>query len=457
MQGFDRVWTALDELPGVTAGDRFSKTTMEMVVVVAQEEVQQRTMALPRLRRKRNVAGGLFVVTAVLLGLLGYRWFHGDPNRMLIDDLPVIEHVDLYSQFQNIDFLRQLRQSLGEDDWAAGARTDPLESIEQGKQAELLAQATSPGDRRHWIDGLSPDHQLTLRTKYNRFRDFSPQHQQRLRQLNQQLISAPDAAQLQATMIQYQQWLDRQRPSWRFELREMSEESRVQAIVRQVRKSRNQIMQELTDEQIDQMVRQIQQHMPELRDRMQAEMSQKEQRYLASLDGRKRWWALLRRMTRHHSASSDALQMAILNILTEAQREQFQQLSRQDQWRNIFFWLHAGSLRNSSKNRRAEVGEQDLENFFAEELNAAQKEELLALPRDAMRKRLERIYWGMEERPGFEGPAGRPPGPPDRHFRDGRPGPPRMLPPREPIRRHDRGPQYERGPRARGPRPDARE
>jgi hypothetical protein len=130
-------------------------------------------------------------------------------------------------------------------------------------------------------------------------------------------------------------------------------------------------------------------------------------------------------------------------------------LSRQDQWRNFFFWLHAGRLRNSSKNRRAEVGEQDLENFFAEELDAAQKEELLALPRDTMRKRLERLYWGMEERSRFEKPAGRPPGPPDRHFRDGRPGPPRMHPPRDPFRRHDRGPhdrgpQYERGPRARG-------
>ena len=65
MQGFDRVWSALDELPGVTAGDRFSKTTMEMVVVAAQEEVQQRTEVLPRLRRKRNVAGGVLVVTLV--------------------------------------------------------------------------------------------------------------------------------------------------------------------------------------------------------------------------------------------------------------------------------------------------------------------------------------------------------------------------------------------------------
>ncbi len=449
MQGFDRVWSALDELPGVTASDRFSKTTMEMVVIAAEEEVQQRTQAMPRLRRKRRVAVGVFVMAALFLGFLGYGWSSPDFNRMLIADLPVIEHVDIYSQFQSSQFLRQLRKSLGEEGWIGSARADQQEGFESRQQAELPVAATSSKDRRRWIDRLSSDQQLTLRTKYNRFRDFSPKHQQQLRQLHQQLISAADATQLQETMFQYQQWLERQPPSRQFELREMPEEARVQAIAGQVRQSRNSIVLQLTDQQIEQMVRQIQRRMPDLRDRMQAEMSVKDQRYMASMEGRKRWWALLRWMTQHPSAATDELRLAILEILTESQREQFQQLSRHDQWRNFFFWLHASRFQNSNNSRRGEVGEQDLEDFFAEELDAAQKEELLALPRDAMRKQLERFYWGMERRPDFDGRTGRPPGPSSRRPRNGRPGPGRMHPPRDGFRVRDRSLHDGRPPRNR--------
>jgi len=450
MQGFDRVWSALDELPGVGAGDRFSKTTMEVVVAAAEEEVQQRTRALPRLRRKRSVVGGLLVVAVMLLGWVGYGWFDQDLNRPLIADLPVIEHVDIYSQFQSIRFLRELRQSLGDDDWAGGLRAEQRKKGELRQRTGLPAQSTSTEARSRWIAHLSPDEQLTLRIKYNRFRDFSSEHRQRLRQLHQQLSSAPDAAQLQKTMILYQQWLDSQPPSRRFELREMDEKPRVRAIVRQVRQSRSLPIVKLTDEQLGEMVKRIQQRMPEFRDRMQAEMSPESKRYMASLDGHRRWWALLRWLTQHPSDASEALRASILEILTEEQRVQFQKMSRHDQWRNFFSWLHASRFQSSSKSRRAEVGEMALENFFAEELDAAQKEELLALPRDAMHERLERLYWGMEGRPRFEGRTGRGQGPPARRPQGGRPGSPRMHPPRDGFRSHDRGRKTDRGPRSRG-------
>jgi hypothetical protein len=381
---------------------------------------------------------------------------HGDPNQMLIADLSVIEHVDIYSQFQSLDFLRQLRKALGDDDWALSEQVEKLESAEPRQQAGPLALGASSKDRRSWIDGLTPDHQLTLRTKYNRFRAFSQEHQQRLRQLHQQLVSAPDAIQLQGTISQYQQWLDGQPSSRRFELREMSENLRVQAIVRQVRENRSKTTLELTDEQIDKMIKKLQQRMPEIRDRTQAKMNPEYQQYMTSLEGRKRWWALLRWMTQHHSDAADELRAEILQILTETQREQFQQVSHQDQWRLFFGWLRASRFQNSSRSRRAEVGEQDMENFFAEGLNAAQKEELLALPRDVMRRQLERLYWGIEGRSGFEGLPGRRPGHPDRPPRDDRPGHPRPHLPRDGFRPHKRGPQ-DRGPRARGPRPDVRQ
>jgi hypothetical protein len=446
MQSLDRVWSALDELPGVAAGERFSKTTMEMVVDSVEQEMQQRTEALPRLRRKRYAAVGMFVVAAVLIGALGYRMVYGNPNKMLLADLPVIERVDIFSQFQSLDFLRQLQKELGDADWAASEQTEKLESNEPRQQSQWREPMTSPGDRRRWIDGLTLDDQLTLRTRYNRFRAFSPEHQQRLRKLHGQLLSSPDAARLQETMSRYQQWLDGQPSSRQFELRAMPEDQRVRAIVRQVRENRSRDRLELTDAQIDKMVQQVQRRMPEMRTRIHAEMSPEDRRHMASLDGRKRGKVLLRWIAQHDPAAAEPLHEEVLEILTEAQREQFQTLSSQDQRTAIFRWLlRAGRFHPSSRNRRAEVGEQALEDFFAEELDVAQREELLALPRDVMRNRLKRLYWGIEGRPRFEGQPGRRPGPPDRHFRDVRPGPPRSPPPRDGFRPHDRGPRP-RGP-----------
>ena len=459
MQGFDRVWSALDELPGMTAGDSFSKTTIEIVVNAAEQEVQQRTEALPRLRRNHAMTNSIWVIAAALLGYLGYRTLRHDPNEMLIADLPVIEHVDIYSQFQSIDFLRQLQSALGDDDWIVNRQPDSLEPIEPTHQPSLFDQNLSTDDRHLWIDQLTHDHRLTLRSKYNRFHAFTPDHQENLRQLHHQLIVAKDTTQLQKIMFQYQQWLDDQPSSRRFELREMSEKSRVQATARQVRESRRKITLQLTDEQIQEMRNYILHHLPKIRERIHAEMSPRERRAMSPLDGSKRTWAQLRLMM-HRTDMAEMLRNTIMEKLTLEQRQQFQKLSRQDQMWNIFTWLRSDKFQNKGNDRREIVGEQDLEDFFAEELDAAQRQELLTLPRDVMHKRLERLYWGMEDRPHSRSgdtteqrlrPA-------DRHFQDGRrndrrndrPGPPPRHPPRDGFRPPEHGP-HDRPPHDRGP------
>src|SRR5262245_27407349 len=47
----ERAWNALDELPVNTVGDKFSRTTMTMVVEAAADELRIKTVALPTLRR----------------------------------------------------------------------------------------------------------------------------------------------------------------------------------------------------------------------------------------------------------------------------------------------------------------------------------------------------------------------------------------------------------------------
>ncbi|MEO2045130.1 MAG: hypothetical protein ABGX16_00975 [Pirellulales bacterium] len=469
MQGFDRVWSTLDELPGMTAGDSFSKTTIEIVANAAEQEVQQRTEALPRLRRNHTLANSIWVIAAALLGYLGYRTLRHDPNEMLIADLPVIEHVDIYSQFQSIDFLRQLRTALGDDDWIVNRQPDSLEPTEPMHQPSLFDQNLSTDGRHLWIYQLTHDHRLTLRSKYNRFHAFTPDHQESLRQLHHQLIVAKDTTQLQKVMFQYQQWLDDQPSSRRFELREMPEKSRVQSTARQVLENRRKIALQLTDEQIQEMQNYILHHLPKIRERIHAEMSPRERRAMSSLDGTKRTWAQLRLMM-HRTDMAEMLGSTIMEKLTLKQRQQFQKLSRQDQMWNIFTWLRSDKFKNKGNGRREILGEQDLEDFFAEELDAAQRQELLTLPRDVMHKRLERLYWGMEDRPHSRSgvTTDQRLRPTDRHFQDGRrndrPGPPPRHLPRNGFRppehgshdrpAHDRGPPGLRGSRDHSTKPN---
>src|SRR5262245_30531312 len=56
LQSVERAWTALDDLPMATVDDRFSRTTLGMVVEAAAEELRAKTRALPIARRRRWAA-----------------------------------------------------------------------------------------------------------------------------------------------------------------------------------------------------------------------------------------------------------------------------------------------------------------------------------------------------------------------------------------------------------------
>ncbi|HLA84871.1 MAG TPA: hypothetical protein VJL29_08755 [Thermoguttaceae bacterium] len=113
-----RAWELLDQLDRPETAGAFTETTLELVAVQAEEEARQREAQLPRLRRRRlaMAAGGLLACVAV--GFLGGSLLRGDPNRALLDDLPVIENVDEYLQVlgeddrvePSLDFLRRLDQ-----------------------------------------------------------------------------------------------------------------------------------------------------------------------------------------------------------------------------------------------------------------------------------------------------------------------------------------------------------
>lgn len=108
LQGLQRSWELLDELDPAPVEETFTRSTMEMVTVAAAEEVAEIQAAEPRRRRRRWVVGigGLLAAGSAGFAVGWLAW--PDRDRPLLEDLPVIEHLDEYRQIGDFRFLKKL-------------------------------------------------------------------------------------------------------------------------------------------------------------------------------------------------------------------------------------------------------------------------------------------------------------------------------------------------------------
>lgn len=111
LQRLQRVSDALDALPRASVDDSFTRTTIEMVALAAEEDLLSQTRELPRRRRRQWLWGAVGLLAACLLGFVGSLFLAPDPNRALARDLEVIENVDLYTEVGDLEYLRALEQS----------------------------------------------------------------------------------------------------------------------------------------------------------------------------------------------------------------------------------------------------------------------------------------------------------------------------------------------------------
>ena len=101
-------WDCLDQLSRQTVDETFTQTTVEMVAVAAEQDVARQSAALPGHRRTRRLAIGGMLAASVLVGFLGSHIIWPNQNKQIERDLPVIANLDLYSQVDDIAFLRML-------------------------------------------------------------------------------------------------------------------------------------------------------------------------------------------------------------------------------------------------------------------------------------------------------------------------------------------------------------
>ena len=105
-----RAWDLLDALERAEAGDDFTRSTVEMVAVKAADDAQAARKKWQFRQAWLYALGGSAMTVSLIAGyLLVARWADR-PNRELVRDLPVIEHVDEYRNAESVDFLRELHE-----------------------------------------------------------------------------------------------------------------------------------------------------------------------------------------------------------------------------------------------------------------------------------------------------------------------------------------------------------
>ncbi|MHB8898638.1 MAG: anti-sigma factor family protein [Thermoguttaceae bacterium] len=106
----ERTWDALDKLDRSEVDEEFTRTTIEMLALVAEKEWQDEEEERPLRQRRRLLFGSAGLLTACVGGFLAVWSFWPDPNQELLNDLPVLERLDEYRQIDDIGFLKLLHE-----------------------------------------------------------------------------------------------------------------------------------------------------------------------------------------------------------------------------------------------------------------------------------------------------------------------------------------------------------
>jgi hypothetical protein len=111
LKQLDEAWELLDHLPRAEADDVFTRTTVEMVAVAAEDDA--RLAEHGRRRRSRLAWFGTIavVVLAAAVGYVAASYRFDRPNRELLRDLPIIENIDVYQDADSVEWLEMLDKS----------------------------------------------------------------------------------------------------------------------------------------------------------------------------------------------------------------------------------------------------------------------------------------------------------------------------------------------------------
>lgn len=113
LQRLERAWNLLDQLPRSDVSADFTQSTVEMIALSAAEELQAAQNPPPRRRWFDAALLTAGALAAALGGFLVVDAVRPRRDDVLLRELPVLEHLDLYARTEpgeNAEFLRLLRK-----------------------------------------------------------------------------------------------------------------------------------------------------------------------------------------------------------------------------------------------------------------------------------------------------------------------------------------------------------
>jgi hypothetical protein len=428
LQSLERTWDLLDELDAAPLGEPFTQTTLEMVAVAARQEVEKSRAEAPRRRRRWLLGVGAGLLAAIAAGFLAVALHN--PDRQLLQNLPLLENLDEYRQIGSIDFLHRLR----DEKFPFATSAKPSASAEESIAA-----------RRQRVEGMGLDAKEQLLRGEDRFAASPPAEQQRLRRLYEDLRDDPDSKRLRAIMHAYYEWL---RPlpavTWA-ELAEGETEERIALVKKHVHEEEQRdggwrpdakdlaALRSWMDDCAARHEADFVKSLPTDKDRKQFSDRDKAIRHQMMV-GFLHWqWQILTPGKLPPLMTTEDLARLREKLSPEA-RKQLESKKPVQQWRMAATWMRQGFRRAFEERRlRGPLSQDDderLEEFF-EKLSDAERDRLLAMPGEQMQWELQRLFLTRNRPPQGPGRRNRRPGEPEWPG-PGWPGPgPRFPPPNQ--------------------------
>jgi len=215
LRQLEKVWDMLEQLPRSEVGEKFTKTTVEMVAVAVRKDLDAEQRAIPAKRLRWGVLAAASVLLAGLVGFGAMVALLPDKNAALLNELPVIEDLELLQKAESIAFLQGLHdQGIFVSDLASTA-------IDEQPPEETLPE------RRARVESLGVMDRERLQRLFTQFQALPVGEQARLRQLHKQIYASPE---LYQTLLQYFEWLKNLQSSERAELLAEATEKRLDHI-----------------------------------------------------------------------------------------------------------------------------------------------------------------------------------------------------------------------------------
>ena len=385
MQQLEQAWEMLDNLPRAEVDEAFTHSTIEMVAVSAEEEVERQLSEGPRRRRRQLLIGLGSLLSALGLGFLSVSAFWPNANDQLLEDLPVLERLDQYRQVQGVgvDFLRRLDE----------------QDLMPTSAAVSHAEPTSRSDRQMLIEQMSPAEKESLLRRQQRFAELEPDEQQRLRSLHEEMHEDPQAASLRGTLAAYYDWLLQLSPSQRASLASLDADARLEKIEALRDEERQRELYKTSPADKEAIARWLEE---QIRCRLPKDARPAEYENLSPVE--RRGAIMLMGSTRLPGGVSSVPQYSeevVASLRQELSPEgqaKLDQIKTEEQWRRVvadwngwFAQAIRDSIRKYYDSLLETVSKEDIVRFF-EELPEEERAELLGWSSEAREFRLRMMY-----------------------------------------------------------------